>query len=299
MNEEFEKLEKFFELNLKLKDFILKVQPEALNFGHEFYIEYVDKVIDGLKKVEEIFYYFVDYTGMNPFVKDIIREKFNILRKTFIDCDKEYIELRKAYEKAIYSMTPGIDKSLGKNFYGYKGDRKEMAVFDELNTVNDMLHAFHFYLINNEDFYDKMPIIDKKTESEYEHEINLCGIDNELARDLFDNFPKEIVTLRTDILSFEDTILIMARDLGHALTIEVQKEDDHLRVRYFIPKVCNVEMVNQLKGVTKLKPEISDMFSSTTGEFVVNESDFVSEMVDFLKSVPTDVDMIIETPKLA
>ena len=42
----------------------------------------------------------------------------------------------------------------------------------------------------------------------------------------------------------------MARDLGHALTIEIEIENTKAHVSYFILKVCNIDMINNLKRIT-------------------------------------------------
>lgn len=278
-------------MDLKIKDLIIKMKPPRLNYGEEFYIKYVDELLQNLKKIEEVYFYFVDYLDINQSIKNIINEKFKNIELKFINCNYELNKLQNEYERSILSMTHGISKKINDNFYGYSVDRKEVDVLSSCNTINDMLHAFHSYLVNNEKFYQNIPIVDSKQTNEYGDEINLCGKENELSKKLFDNFPTEINGCRTDILSFDDMILVMCRDIGHALTIEIHDEENNLRVNYYIPKVCNVEKVNTLKGVNKLNPETSNMYSVTNGEFVVEKEKFIPEIVDFIKSVPTDFDI--------
>lgn len=289
MDENLEKMQKFFELDLKIKELIIKMKPPKLNYDEHYYMKYVDELLLNLKNIEEIYNYFVDYLKMGPFIKDLIKQKFTIFEARFITCNYEYDKLQKEYEYSISSMSAGIEDVVANNFFGYSGSKNELDVMQKCNTINDMLHAFHFYLVNNEKFYEQIPIINVKI-LESDSIVNLCGKNNELARDLFNNFPEEIKTEKTDILSFENMILIMARDLGHALTIEIHEEGDNLRVNYFIPKACNIEKLNKLKGVKKLDPNNSGIYSTTTGEFVVNRDNFTSEMVEFLKAVPINSD---------
>lgn len=292
MEQNYINMQRFFSMDLKIKDLIIKMKPPRLNYGEEFYIKYVDELLQNLKKIEEVYFYFVDYLGMTSDVKDIINDKFKNMELEFINCNYKIENLEKVYEKYIYSMSYDAIKEINENFYGYSVNRKEYEVLSKCNTVNDMLHAFHSYLVNNEDFYQNIPIIEIKHINEYEDEINLCGKKTELSKELFDSFPTEINSCKTDILSFDDMILVMCRDIGHALTIEIHDEGDNLRVNYYIPKVCNVEKVNTLKGVNKLNPETSNMFSVTNGEFVVKKESFIPEIVDFIKSVPTDDDIM-------
>lgn len=45
----------------------------------------------------------------------------------------------------------------------------------------------------------------------------------------------------------ERKLLMMVRDRGHALSIEITLNGQNARLEYFIPKVCNVDMVNNLQ----------------------------------------------------
>lgn len=83
----------------------------------------------------------------------------------------------------------------------------------------------------------------------------------------------------------------MVRDRGHALSIEIEEEKANIRVRYFIPKVCNIEKVNNVRGVDKLDPSKDNMYSCTKGEFVIKRDKFTSELIEFINSIPTDSDM--------
>lgn len=186
-------------------------------------------------------------------------------------------------------MTSGLDKELQKNLFGYNINRKEVESFEKCKTINDYLHAFHFYIVNNEKIFHSMPIIDRKINKDDEP-IILFGKENDLSRDLFNKYPVELGTGEVDILSFDDHLLMMIRDVGHALSVDSTIENDNIRVSYFVPKSCNIEKVNKLKGVTKLDPLTSDMFSPTNGEFVCKKEDFTSEMIDFISNVPTDID---------
>lgn len=45
---------------------------------------------------------------------------------------------------------------------------------------------------------------------------------------------------------------MMLRDFGHATTLDINIENDEAWIEYFIPKVCNYLMVNELPGVRKV-----------------------------------------------
>lgn len=79
----------------------------------------------------------------------------------------------------------------------------------------------------------------------------------------------------------------MVRDRGHALSIEVDIENDKCMVRYHIPKICNTKMVNELKGVK----EVDNQSSYTIGMFETKKELIGLEIYDLISNVPMDIDM--------
>lgn len=289
MNENYEKLDKFFKIDLKIKDLILKTKPNEKIYDTSGAIKYVDNLIKELDTIKDYFFWIIDTYNMTPYLKDVINNSFNEYNEKLLNSNYDYDRLTRIYQECILKMTVGLEKELQKNLFGYNINRKEVESFEKCKTINDYLHAFHFYIVNNEKIFHSMPIIDRKINKDDEP-IILFGKENDLSRDLFNKYPVELGTGEVDILSFDDHLLMMIRDVGHALSVDSTIENDNIRVSYFVPKSCNIEKVNKLKGVTKLDPLTSDMFSPTNGEFVCKKEDFTSEMIDFISNVPTDID---------
>lgn len=289
MNENYEKLDKFFKIDLKIKDLILKTKPNEKIYDTSGAIKYVDNLIKELDTIKDYFFWVIDTYNMSPYLKDVINNSFDEYDEKLLNSNYDYDRLTRIYEECILKMTSGLEKELQKNLFGYNINRKEVKSFEKCKTINDYLHAFHFYIVNNEKIFHSMPIIDRKINKDDEP-IILFGKENDLSRDLFNKYPVELGTGEVDILSFDDHLLMMIRDVGHALSVDSTIENDNIRVSYFVPKSCNIEKVNKLKGVTKLDPLTSDMFSPTNGEFVCKKEDFTSEMIDFISNVPTDID---------
>ena len=45
---------------------------------------------------------------------------------------------------------------------------------------------------------------------------------------------------------------MMVRDLGHALSVDIDiSKDDEIIVKYFVPKICNMDMIQALPGINK------------------------------------------------
>ena len=289
MNENYENLDKFFKIDLKIKDLILKTRPNEKTYDTSGAIKYVDNLIKELDTIKDYFFWVIDTYNMSPYLKDVINNSLNEYNEKLLNSNYDYDRLTRIYEECILKMTVGLEKELQKNLFGYNINRKEVESFEKCKTINDYLHAFHFYIVNNEKIFHSMPIIDRKINKDDEP-IILFGKENDLSRDLFNKYPVELGTGEVDILSFDDHLLMMIRDVGHALSVDSTIENDNIRVSYFVPKSCNIEKVNKLKGVTKLDPLTSDMFSPTNGEFVCKKEDFTSEMIDFISNVPTDID---------
>lgn len=289
MNENYENLDKFFKIDLKIKDLILKNRPNEKTYDTSGAIKYVDNLIKELDTIKDYFFWVIDTYNMSPYLKDVINNSFNEYNEKLLNSNYDYDKLTRIYQECILKMTVGLEKELQKNLFGYNINRKEVKSFEKCKTINDYLHAFHFYIVNNEKIFHSMPIIDRKINKDDEP-IILFGKENDLSRDLFNKYPVELGTGEVDILSFDDHLLMMIRDVGHALSVDSTIENDNIRVSYFVPKSCNIEKVNKLKGVTKLDPLTSDMFSPTNGEFVCKKEDFTSEMIDFISNVPTDID---------
>ena len=289
MNENYENLDKFFKIDLKIKDLILKNRPNEKTYDTSGAIKYVDNLIKELDTIKDYFFWVIDTYNMSPYLKDVINNSINEYKEKLLNSNYDYDRLTRIYEECILKMTVGLEKELQKNLFGYNINRKEVESFEKCRTINDYLHAFHFYIVNNEKIFHSMPVIDRKINKDDEP-IILFGKENDLSRDLFNKYPVELGTGEVDILSFDDHLLMMIRDVGHALSVDSTIENDNIRVSYFVPKSCNIEKVNKLKGVTKLDPLTSDMFSPTNGEFVCKKEDFTSEMIDFISNVPTDID---------
>lgn len=289
MNENYEKLDKFFKIDLKIKDLILKTKPNEKIYDTSGAIKYVDNLIKELDTIKDYFFWIIDTYNMTPYLKDVINNSFNEYNEKLLNSNYDYDKLTRIYQECILKMTVGLEKELQKNLFGYNINRKEVKSFEKCKTINDYLHAFHFYIVNNEKIFHSMPIIDRKINKDDEP-IILFGKENDLSRDLFNKYPVELGTGEVDILSFDDHLLMMIRDVGHALSVDSTIENDNIRVSYFVPKSCNIEKVNKLKGVTKLDPLTSDMFSPTNGEFICKKEDFTNEIINFISNVPTDID---------
>lgn len=82
--------------------------------------------------------------------------------------------------------------------------------------------------------------------------------------------------------------MMMVRDRGHALTISAEPDGaqtDKMWVEYNIPKLCNVEMIKALPGLSGYTE------NGARGGFFASRDELGAKITDFIAQVPTDDDM--------
>ena len=265
MTENLKSLIQLFKSDNKIKEILLRVAPPDLNSQDDI-IEYSDKLIDAIDDItfemEQIFSQriFVIPSSMKETMKQNLGYIKTKLQNTF-----NPNELRKIYKDFFSNMSPDFVKDVGNVCVGYTMNThwyKDGHIIDlsdvtaNAKSINEMLHLLHSYVCNNEDILRSMPIMDQKHIGYYGN-CTLFGLPNDIARDIFDNMPtnsKDSELGETYIIGLDDRVLMMVRDMGHALTIDIEedKEKRTAFVKYFIPKICNPEKLNKLKGIHKV-----------------------------------------------
>ena len=282
-------IEIFFKLDLKAKELLIKSKPNLYNSSE------VDIYKDLLKNIylfRNIFRQMTSIYGRELF--NDIDEKLDEMINDIENCNYDINKMINEYENKFLSLSPELSKELYDNLYGYS--LREYIPLDKCNSINDILHLLHFALINDKNVYNSINIIsskeriEKEDNFEYDASIYYRGVENDISKDIYNNFSKDIDCDKTDIMSLPNHTFIMVRGVGHALTIDVTEEGDNVRINYFIPKACNIEKVNKLPGVNKINnPDAS--LNPTTGEFVTSKENVGSTIANFVRMVPTDKDI--------
>ncbi len=286
MEENLNKIELFFDYNMKIKKLMYDVAfNDEDGYNQESLIEYENRLFKALNAIET--YLTKILLMFNYDEKRILslKSKFENYRNDFMRVQGDASGLKKAYRMNISDMSKEFVDSVNESFIGYYLFSGQGAI--EPTSVNEYLHLIHASIVNNEEVYHRMPEIESSGEDE-NSSIHLYGKEDDTAYEIFKNFP--IQDIRADILSLSDRILIMARDLGHALMIEITFKEEKAIVNYFIPKVCNYLMVNELKGVTQVKSD--SKFAK--GSFEIEKELLKETLFDFIVNVPKDEDMFKE-----
>lgn len=282
-------LEKFFLLDLKIKQLMDKIAPNReYAFDIEESLKYGEKFYTTVMEIEFKFLDIMDALRIFQPIRGYVEEMFKSIKREIMECNYNFDKLQACYQKNISDMDKQLVEEIKEVLVGYYLGSNLSALVSKCNTINELLHVFHSYVMNNENVLQSIATIAVK-ENDTKYPISLRGNLSNLAQSIFEDFPLELDCGWTDIVSLSNPpkILMMIRDRGHALTIEITEEKDGIWINYFIPKICNVEMVNALKGVRK----VDKTSRNTTGMFVSDRENITSDLFDFISKVPTDNDM--------
>lgn len=283
MEENLKKLEMFFNNDLKVKKILHELEPkESYKYNNDSCIEYGNKLY---KSIEDIEFYIIQISNkFFPNEEQYCKNYFTALKSELLKVGYDFNKLSHFYNICLANMSEQLKNKIGENCVGYT--IFSGVSFNEAKSINELLHLMHQSIVNDETILHSMPQLGSKN-NVFGYPITLYGLEKDISIDVYNNFPLDMDCGWTDIVSLENKIIMMVRDRGHALSIEIEKENDKYYVTYFIPKICNVDMVNKLRGVTKVK----NNSKYTVGMFETTEENLPVELYDFIGKVPMDSDM--------
>ena len=287
------KLNHFFQVDLKIKKGMYDLSPSNLNYSDELSVQkYTDRLDDLLEYVFcELKCITLDIFGKDSSVLSKIFLMEKSIKNQFYSCGFDINKLKKFYEINVSNMTSEFINSVKNECVGYSyGGTLSIEV---ANSLNEILHFIHSYILNNESILQSVPLINKKI-NKYNYPIQLRGNKVELFNQLFEQLPTDINIGWTDMVAInEKKLIMMVRDRGHALSIEISLNGNIARIEYFIPKLCNIDMINALPGINKVN---SDSVGAT-GIIEVNKDILSQTLFSFISRVPTDNDIVVDNHK--
>lgn len=288
------RFEKFFRSDLEIKKkLLIELVPTHQDiYDEESLAEYIEKLIKNFHDIKsKLLTTIDDFTLGGEEAKQVINENFQKMEEKLLYSRREYDNLKKLYEECCSNLDDKIIDEVKKEFCGYKLFRGSVYnLLKESNSINEMLHIIHASITNNENYYSSLPKLAQK-ENNLKEPITFYGIETDLGKYIFDSFPPELNCGITSVVALEECVLMMVRDVGHALQIEINvDENEEVWIQYFIPKVCNVEMVNQLKGINKIK----DDSKGAKGLIRTTKEQLTTDLYELIAHVPKDADMVIE-----
>ena len=289
-----EAMKEFFERDMKIKETLMSLAPtEADDYDELSRMEYVDKLEKGLDSLEYDTLASIKKFGFGEELNNTIREYFANKKKSMAVGKYEAGICQKIYNSEFASMSENFIEEVKEGFVGYaffSNPSKLPGFVKKAKTVNELLHSIHSSIVNNDGILESMPQIGTKRNT-IEEPITLYGEENEVAEKIFKEFPLEMDCGITDIVSLKNKVLMMIRDRGHALTIDMDTTNPkEVEVKYFVPKLCNEDMIRKLPGIN----ESSITKSGASGFFVSDKDKITKDLFDFIEKVPTDGDMVFD-----
>lgn len=278
----------FFKTDQRIKRELMDLAPDDMvDYNEEYRIEYVDHADKLLKAFKIDFrmisqsFHFAD--SIESSLDDFFKRKHEALALGHYD----YGIPQKVYQDEFSNLRPQYVEEVKSHCVGYTLDNDFSELIDSAETVNELLHAYHSYILNNDEFLQSIPAIDEK-ENAAGYPIVLRGDQNNLSKQIFDAIPGDLDVGYTDIIAADQHIMMMVRDRGHALTISAEpdsKRPDQVFVEYNIPKICNTAMIEALPGLIKYTS------NGARGQFEVPATELGDNIASFIAQVPTDDDM--------
>jgi hypothetical protein len=289
-----DEVNEFFIHDMNIKKAMMDMVPDPYYLLDKEYIaSYVDKAYDDLKYILDEFRDIIKLRYDN-YISEDVEKKFKQIMDEFVLCGYDGFKLNEFYTNRISDMRPTFLTKVSQCNCAYYLFRDPAYPIRESKSINELLHSMHSDLINNDNLYRHNEALDKANVGE-QMEVTLYGDDNPFGRAVFSAVSaNEIDELdETMVFSINDNkVLVMTRGLGHATSIEFDRTTKgDVRVAYYIPKICDVNMVNSLKGISKIKPN-TPIFSGASGIFYTTESELLSDVFGLLSGIPTDRDLI-------
>ena len=284
-----ETLKNFIKTDLNIKNDLLELAPNKTdNFDESSKINYIDKLYKSLKDLEFDFKSSLKGFNFDNKINESLTEFFNKEKEKLVIGNYNNINCNEIYQNNFSDMSKTFIEDVKKTFVGYTSFNENdlNTSIKEAKTINELLHTCHSYIMNNQSILSSITKISEK-QNQFKYPISLYGEQTKAAEELFNNFPMDLDVGWTDIISLEDQIFMMVRDRGHALTIDIDTSKDDYLVKYFVPKLCNEDMIKALPGINK--DNISQ--NGASGCFQCKNTEFTNKLFSFIEKVPTDNDM--------
>lgn len=282
-----------FKTDLRIKKELIDLAPSSQDCSSEASrIEYVDRTYGSLRGLKHDFFKIVSDFSLNEDIKDEIEDFFRRNQENFMVGNYSPEIPSKLYQNAFTNIRPDYIEKVKEASQGYviRKENNLTTLTRDATTINELLHAYHSCLTNDENILQAVPEVAHKA-SGFGYTIVWRGDKTAMAQQVFDAIPEELGIGITDIVAIDDYLAIMVRDRGHALAISSEPDErdpQKIWVNYSIPKLCNAKMIEALPGINKYSE------NGARGGFVVDRSKIGGAIADFISRVPTDDDIFRE-----
>ena len=287
----FENFKRFLQTDMKIKETLVGLAPTTMeSYNEESKLEYLDKIYKTMKNLKLEFTDIAKSFDFESGIQDAIQRYFKKNENNIVESFSNRESAQSLYKRYFSDMNIELVESTKRECKGHLLIRDIEGLIEDAGSINELLHIMHSYITNNEEILRAMPIVKQKQNSNEEN-ITLYGIETEFSKEIFEKIPEDLSAGAIEILSTENKILMMVRDVGHALSIDIDTFNvDEIFVKYFVPKLCNRNMIEALPGINL--NGITE--NGATGGFITGKDDMTQKLFDFIGKVPTDGDMYKE-----
>lgn len=285
---ELKAFKNFFNTDMRIKRELLDAVPKpADDYDEASRMDYVEAAYRTFRDFKHDFLGIARDFRLGGAIQQNTEDFFQRGQENFAIGDYSAGITKDLYQKAFTDMRPDFIEEVKSICVGYTDGGGFNRLVLDASTINELLHAYHSYIMNSDDILQSVPALAKK-ENSGGYPITLRGDHSALGQQVFDAIPDDLDVGWTDIVSVDEHVMMMVRDRGHALTIRGEpdaKDHSKIWVNYNIPKICNEAMIKALPGLAGYTQH------GARGGFVVSSDDFGSAVADFISKVPMDSDM--------
>ena len=319
MNKYLEELEYFFNTDLKIKQIMLDCAPNEMDATDEK--EYYKKIRIKLNSVYSLLSRFLTgpfFTEPNFLIKipkiesdgirisfqtiesnalQILKDKMQSLNSLLQDSEYNNSNLNEIYNQIFSHMNDELINNVRNKLYGFNSSHQYAFehTLSEASSINEILHVLHTYVENNPDILASLPVVKSKEQPEMRKKTignnTFCKLvgheNNKLANQIFDELD---ILSSSYIVALDNKVMMMVRDYGHALTIQITELDNGtVKVDYYIPDLkddYNVENLNVL--MPEIQQTVHKSANNAVGGFAIDRNNAPSVICSFIDLIPKD-----------
>lgn len=151
----------FFRYDMKIKELMSGMVPPVGYMGEDAIIDYSNKAYSDL---EGIFFY-LEKIDSKIHISDKLTNKLttlmNDIKREFFNCGNSVEKYKKFYKNRISNMEEHFVDMVKLECYGYGFGGPGYSV-TLASTINEVLHLYHSYVINNDNILHEIPELAKK-----------------------------------------------------------------------------------------------------------------------------------------
>lgn len=288
LSPELQAFKNFFKTDLRIKRELMQAAPgPADDYDADSRMDYIEEAYRTFKGFRSDFAQIDRDFGFGDYISQQTDAFFQRGAEHFALGSYSAGVTGKIYKSEFTDLRRDFVEKVKDECVGYALSGSLGSLIADSHSVNELLHAYHSYIMNNEEILQSVPPIAEKENSQG-YPITLRGEASSLSQQIFDAIPDDLDMGHTDIIAADEHIMMMVRDRGHALTISAEPDGaqpDKMWVEYNIPKLCNVEMIKALPGLSGYTE------NGARGGFFASRGDLGTKITEFIAQVPTDSDM--------